>query len=128
MCLETAERLIRNYGDPETTKLIDNLDIFLIPTINADGAAYSMYDNNTQRKNMVNYCGLTAGGSTDPFARNGLGVDLNRNFSIGSYFDGYQGAGNGCTGDTFAGHRFCPSPRFATRPTSRRSTRTSSSP
>ncbi len=45
VCLETAERLIRNYGsDPETTKLIDNLDIFLIPTINADGAAYSMYD------------------------------------------------------------------------------------
>ena len=48
VCLETAERLLRNYGtDPETTKLVDNLDIFLIPTINADGAAYSMYDFNS---------------------------------------------------------------------------------
>ena len=104
VCLETAERLIRNYGsDPETTKLIDNLDIFLIPTINADGAAYSMYDFNSQRRNMVNYCASNPTGNNDPFARNSWGVDLNRNFSVGSFFDGYQGAGNSCTGDTFAG-------------------------
>ena len=51
VCLETAQRLLKNYGtDPETTSLVDNLDIFIIPTINADGAAYSMYDNNVQRR------------------------------------------------------------------------------
>ena len=104
VCLETAERLIRNYGsDPETTSLVDNLDIFIVPTINADGAAYSMYDFNSQRRNMVNYCASNPTGNNDPYARNGWGVDLNRNFSVGSFYDGFQGASNGCTSDTFAG-------------------------
>jgi hypothetical protein len=31
------------------------------------------------------------------------GVDLNRNFSVGSFFDGYVGASSSCTSDTFAG-------------------------
>ena len=104
VCLETAERLVRNYAtDPETKSLVDNLDIFIIPTINADGAAYSMYDNNTQRRNMVDYCASNPTGNNDPYARNSWGVDLNRNFSVGSYFDGYVGGGNSCTGDTFSG-------------------------
>ena len=104
VCLETAQRLLKNYGtDPETTSLVDNLDIFIIPTINADGAAYSMYDNNVQRRNMVNYCASNPTGNNDPYARNGWGVDLNRNFSVGSFFDGYQGASSSCTSDTFAG-------------------------
>src|SRR4051794_35891092 len=104
VCLETAERLLRNYGvDPETTKLVDNLDIFIIPTINADGAAYSMYDNSAQRRNMVNYCASNPQGNNDPLARNTWGVDLNRNFSAGSYFDGFVGGGNSCTGDTYSG-------------------------
>jgi hypothetical protein len=104
VCLETAERLVRNYAtDPETKSLVDNLDIFIVPTINADGAAYSMYDNNTQRRNMVNYCASNPTGNNDPYARNSWGVDLNRNFSVGSYFDGYVGGGNSCTGDTFSG-------------------------
>jgi hypothetical protein len=104
VCLETAERLVRNYAtDPETKKLVDNLDIFIIPSINADGAAYSMYDNNTQRRNMVDYCASNPTGNNDPIARNSWGVDLNRNFSVGSYFDGFVGGGNSCTGDTFSG-------------------------
>jgi hypothetical protein len=103
VCLETAERLVRNYGlDPETTELVDNLDIFIIPTINADGAAFSRYDFTSQRKNMMNYCAGT-GNSTAPTSRNSWGVDINRNFSVGSLFDGYDGAGTGCTGETFAG-------------------------
>jgi hypothetical protein len=103
VCLETAERLVRNYGtDPETTELVDNLDIFIIPTINADGAAFSRYDFTSQRKNMFNYCAGT-GNSTAPTSRNTWGVDINRNFSVGSLFDGYSGAGTGCTGETFAG-------------------------
>ena len=104
VCLETAERLVRNYAtDPETKSLVDNLDIFIVPTINADGAAYSMYDYNTQRKNMVNYCASNPTGNNDPYARNSWGVDLNRNFSVGSGFDGFVGGGTGCTGETFQG-------------------------
>ena len=56
VCLETAERLVRNYGtDPRTTALVDNLDIFIIPQINGDGATHSLYDSN-RRKNLSNYC------------------------------------------------------------------------
>ncbi|MDA0164588.1 M14 family metallopeptidase [Solirubrobacter ginsenosidimutans] len=104
VCLETAERLVRNYAtDPETKSLVDGLDIFIVPTINADGAAYSMYDYNSQRKNMVNYCASNPTGNNDPYARNTWGVDLNRNFSVGSGFDGYVGGGTNCTGETFQG-------------------------
>ena len=56
VCLETAERLVRNYGtDAETTALVDNLDIFIIPQINGDGAIHSLYDSN-RRKNLSNHC------------------------------------------------------------------------
>jgi hypothetical protein len=105
VCLETAERLLKNYGtDPETTELVDNLDIFIIPTINADGAAYSMHDFTSQRKNMVNYCAGFPGAASDPVGRNSWGVDINRNFSVGSVFDGYEGASStNCTSGTFAG-------------------------
>ena len=86
---------MRNYGsDPETTTLIDGLDIFLIPSINADGATYSMFDFNCQRRNMVNYCAVEPDGQQRPGGRNSWGVDLNRNFSVGSFFDGYVGADN----------------------------------
>ena len=56
VCPETAERLLRNYGtDPETTQLVDNLDIFIVPQINGDGSIHSLYDSN-RRKNLSNYC------------------------------------------------------------------------
>lgn len=100
--MESAERLLRNYAtDPETKKLVDNLDIFIVPTANPDGANYSFYDYNMQRRNMTNHCGPE--GSSDYNARNSWGVDLNRNHSIGSIFDGYIGASTSCTSDTFAG-------------------------
>jgi hypothetical protein len=101
VCLETAERLLRNYGtDPETTELVDNLDIYILPSVNADGANYTLYDFNSQRKNMVNYCGTNR---DDPTSRNTWGVDLNRNFSVGSIFDGYVGASSDCTNEVYAG-------------------------
>jgi hypothetical protein len=100
-CVETAERLLRNYDhDAQTRKLVDNLDIFIMPTVNPDGGTYSFYDYNMQRKNMTNYCAATSG---DPASRNSWGVDLNRNFTVGSLFDGYSGASSSCTSGTFAG-------------------------
>jgi hypothetical protein len=62
-----------------------------------------MYDSNSQRRNMVDYCASDPAGPNDPIARNRWGVDLNRNFSVGSFFDGYVGGGGSCTGDTFSG-------------------------
>ena len=111
-CLETAERLLRNYAiDPQTKELVDNLDIFIVPSVNPDGSHYSLYDNNNQRRNMVNRC--LPDTFQDPLARHFMGVDLNRNNSVGSAFDGYVGAAlvnpanpatfNQCTSDVFAG-------------------------
>ncbi len=102
VCVETAERLLRNYQhDPGTRKLVDDLDIFIVPTINPDGAHYSFYDYNFQRKNMTNYCDDMY---SDPLARDAWGVDVNRNFSVGSAFDGYVGAStDNCTSGVFAG-------------------------
>ena len=107
VCLETAERLLRNYGtDPETTAFVDGLDIFLVPQINGDGAAHSLYDSN-RRTNMSNHCEDTVAfpsNETDPASRNGWGVDLNRNFSQGSIFDGFVGATfSDCTNGNFSG-------------------------
>ncbi|MDA0183242.1 M14 family zinc carboxypeptidase [Solirubrobacter phytolaccae] len=112
-CLETAERLIKNYAtDPTTKSYVDNLDIFILPSANPDGAHYSMYDFNSKRRNMANYCplGSSVGNVNN---RNNWGVDLNRNATIGSVFDGYDGADminpsvpssiSACTSDTFAG-------------------------
>ena len=121
---------MRNYGtDAETKSLVDNLDIFIIPTINADGAAYSMYDYNSQRKNMVNYCASNPTGNNDPYARNSWGVDLNRNFSVGSVFDGYVGGGTELHRRDVLGPLGVLRARGrATSSTSRPRSRTSSSP
>src|SRR5699024_4287444 len=83
--VETAERLLRNYYTDEHTKeLVDNLDIFIVPTVNPDGAHYSFYDYNLQRKNLVNYCEPE---TADPTYRNQWGVDLNRNHDVGSVYN-----------------------------------------
>ncbi|WP_052342540.1 M14 family metallopeptidase [Bacillus sp. EB01] len=100
--IETAERLLRNYAhDGETKKLVNNLDIFLVPSVNPDGALYSFYDYNMQRKNMTNHCGPN---QSDSGYRNSWGVDLNRNHSVGSAYDGFIGASTtNCLSGTYAG-------------------------
>jgi hypothetical protein len=98
---EFAERLLRNYDHNEDIQtLVDQLEIFVVPTINADGSHYSFYDFASQRKNMVNYCDDSL---SDPNARNAWGVDINRNYTVGSRFDGYSGASSSCTSGTFSG-------------------------
>jgi hypothetical protein len=126
-CLETAEQLLRNYAiDARTRKLVDNLDIFILPSSNPDGAHYSMYNFSQQRRNMTNHC--VVGGketddpsaanfwtprinpgtglpytNSDPASRTAWGVDLNRNNTFGTIFDGYIGASTSCTSDVYAG-------------------------
>jgi hypothetical protein len=99
--LETAERLVRNYKtNAETRRIVDNTDIFLIPSNNPDGANYSFYNFASQRKNLTNYC---PDEDADPGRRNSWGVDLNRNYRVGSGFDGYSGASTSCTSGTYQG-------------------------
>jgi hypothetical protein len=126
-CLETAEQLLRNYAiDPSTRQLVDNLDIFILPSSNPDGAHYSIHNFNSQRRNMTNHCVVGGKETDDPFApnfwaprvrpdtgapytnsdpasRNAWGVDENRNNTIGTIFDGYIGASYSCTSDVYAG-------------------------
>jgi hypothetical protein len=99
--LEFAERLLANYNtDPATRKMVDDTDIFVIPTVNPDGANYSFNDYNFQRKNMDNHC---TGANRDPKNRDRWGVDVNRNYTVGSFFDGYVGGGSNCLGETYSG-------------------------
>lgn len=97
VALETAQRLLHNYGtDPTTTALVDDLDIFVIPMVNPDGVAYSLYDNLVQRTNMnLDGCAYTT--------PTNAGTDLNRNFSVGSLTDGFVGASNDCRSQLYAG-------------------------
>ena len=56
VALETANRLLKNYGtDPTTTSYVDNLDIFIDPSINTDGGNYSMLQGggSGQRRTMT---------------------------------------------------------------------------
>ncbi|MFD2762856.1 M14 family metallopeptidase [Micromonospora eburnea] len=102
VAIETAERLLRNYGhDGRTKQLVNNLDIWIAPSINPDGGHYSFYDYASQRKNMTNHCPLTD--AADALGRNSWGVDNNRNYTEYSLFDGYSGASSSCTSGTYAG-------------------------
>jgi zinc carboxypeptidase/chitobiase/beta-hexosaminidase-like protein len=126
-CLETAEQLLQNYAlDPNIKRLVDNLEIFILPSSNPDGSHYSMYDFPSQRKNMTNHC--VNGGkvtddpnaadfwtprinpstglpytNSDPASRTAWGVDNNRNNTVGTLFDGYIGASHSCTSETYTG-------------------------
>lgn len=99
--LEFAERLLANYAtDPQTHTLLNDVDVFVVPVTNPDGANYSFNDYNFQRKNMDDYC---KGALRDPANRDAFGVDVNRNYAVGSLFDGYFGASTDCLDEVSAG-------------------------
>ncbi|GAB3441932.1 M14 family zinc carboxypeptidase [Actinophytocola sediminis] len=100
--MEFAERLLANHAtDAETAALLADVDVFVLPVVNPDGANYSFHDANFQRKNLSNHC---AGAQRDPRFADSWGVDVNRNYTVGSVFDGYVGASaTNCLSGTYAG-------------------------
>lgn len=99
--MEFAERLLANYAtDRETRALLNQVEVFVVPVTNPDGANYSFHDFNMQRKNLRNYC---QGAQRDPVHRNDWGVDINRNYAVGSLFDGYFGASLDCLNEVSSG-------------------------
>lgn len=99
--LEFAERLLANHAtDAETRSLLADVDVFVIPVVNPDGANYSFNDANFQRKNLSNHC---VGAQRDPRNADSWGVDVNRNYTVGSLFDGYVGASANCLSGNYAG-------------------------
>jgi hypothetical protein len=99
--LEAAERLVHNYKtDKETKKIVEDTDIFFILSNNPDGANYSFYNFASQRKNLTNHC---PDADADPGRRDSWGVDLNRNYRVGSGHDGYDGGSSTCTSGTYQG-------------------------
>ncbi len=73
--VELTEQLVRNYDpeseDPEVqanTRLLDQLDVFIAPMTNPDGAAYALFDDPKWRKNRA------------PIGEGKVGVDINRNY------------------------------------------------
>lgn len=100
--MEFAERMLANAKtDPETAQLLEDVEVFVLPVVNPDGANYSFYDYNFQRKNMTNHCTDAIG--RDPRGADFWGVDINRNYAVGSLFDGYVGASTNCLSAVFAG-------------------------
>ena len=80
-----AEWLAANKTSPQTKKLLETLDIYIIPMMNPDGGEYDITGDEYQwhRKNM----------RVNP--DKSLGVDLNRNF-------GYKWGGAGSSGSTWS--------------------------
>ena len=59
-----------NYGsDPQVTRWVDEMEIWIVPVVNPDGAAYMFSTDPYWRKNR------------NPECLTGTGIDLNRNFS-----------------------------------------------
>lgn len=91
-----VEHILRSYSsgssgkaEEEAKKILEGLDIFIIPALNPDGINYSHYDYADWRKNRTP-------ASEDPCK----GVDNNRNFSI---FWGQGGSSNNPCDDIYHG-------------------------
>ena len=78
--IEFVEQLLRSYSplsstnSENTNKILEGLDIFIIPILNPDGVNYSHHDKLNWRKNR--------NPNTSTSAFNCKGVDINRNYSI----------------------------------------------
>ncbi len=86
VAIDMIEQLTAGYGqDPELTRFVDSMEIWVVPVVNPDGANYVAAGNPWWRKNRNPDCG----------------VDINRN-----YAHGYQkcwGSSSSCGSDAYHG-------------------------
>jgi len=83
-------QFLKEYNrDPEVTKLVDNLEIWVMPIFNVDGYSYTWTDNRMWRKTRSPNAGSSC-----------VGTDPNRNWDF--HWNGADSSDNPCD-DTFIG-------------------------
>lgn len=83
---DAIEYLLSNYGkDERVTKWVDEIEIWIVPIVNPDGAAFVFRQNPWWRKNRHPQCA----------------VDLNRNYPI--TWNKCRGSSGNCTDETYRG-------------------------
>ncbi len=88
--LDAIDYLTSNYGsDPQVTRWVDEIEIWIVPVVNPDGAAYVFEHDNMWRKNR------------DPACGSDIGVDLNRNFEWNYRL--CSGSSDSCYDETYHG-------------------------
>ncbi len=82
--------LTDNYGsDAQVTRWVDEMEIWIVPVVNPDGATYVHTTDNWWRKNRSHECGSD------------VGVDLNRNFEWN--YRACDGSDDYCSSDVYHG-------------------------
>lgn len=86
IALDMIEYLLANYGiDPKTTRWMDEVEIWVVPSVNPDGAMFAFTTNNWWRRNRHKPCF----------------VDLNRNYPY--KWGACNGSSGQCWDDTYRG-------------------------
>ncbi|MFN0131979.1 MAG: M14 family zinc carboxypeptidase [Phycisphaerales bacterium] len=95
------DRFLETYAtDSRIRNIVDNIDFYIIPSVNPDGYEYSRTTNSQWRKNRRDNPG-----SCD-------GVDLNRNWGFQWGFDNTGSSGNTCS-ETYRGPAAWSEPEIA---------------
>jgi len=93
IALDAVEVLVTRYGtDAQVTRWVDGIEIWIVPSVNPDGAAFVFNQNYNWRKNRYR-------------CSPGYGVDLNRNYPFS--WDACHGSSGVCAdpyqGETYRG-------------------------
>ncbi|MBN2497801.1 MAG: proprotein convertase P-domain-containing protein [Deltaproteobacteria bacterium] len=88
--IDAIEQLTGLYAtDPEVRRWVDQLEIWIVPVVNPDGATYVHTHDPMWRKNRSAECATA------------IGVDLNRNFAWN--YRACPGSDDACWGETYHG-------------------------
>jgi hypothetical protein len=92
IAMDAIEYLTSRYGtDAEVTHWLDNINVYVVPSVNPDGGMYVFTQDNMWRKNRNPACG--SGLKT--------GIDLNRNYRFNWY--GCYGSDENCSSLVYHG-------------------------
>uniref|UniRef100_A0A8C4KLN6 Carboxypeptidase O n=1 Tax=Dromaius novaehollandiae TaxID=8790 RepID=A0A8C4KLN6_DRONO len=89
-CQWFVKEILQNYkSDPQISRFLQNLDLYILPVLNVDGYIYSWEKERLWRKNRSPYMNATC-----------YGTDLNRNFNSSW---GSIGVSYNCSSEIFCG-------------------------